>query len=76
MRSKGRGGLQAPASKSSPKPPPLVVGVDELARLLDLDRKSVYAAVRRGEIPHRKIGRKILFARSVIDRWLAGGTQP
>jgi excisionase family DNA binding protein len=53
---------------------PAVLTVDELAAFLRLDRKSVYAAVRNGEIPGgRRVGRAIRFSRDTVLRWLADG---
>jgi hypothetical protein len=39
-------------------------------RFLGLDRKTVYVAVRRRDIPHRRIGRKLLFRRALRE-WRA-----
>ena len=51
-----------------------VLTVDELAELLRVNRKTVYEAYRRGEIPGgRRIGRSIRFARSIVVAWLRGG---
>ena len=46
-----------------------VLGAAEVAGLLGVDRKTLYAAVRRREIPHKWIGRKLLFSRSVLLEW-------
>ena len=43
------------------------LSVDEVADLLGLDRKTVYASVSSGEIPSLRVGRRIL----VPTRWLA-----
>ncbi len=47
-----------------------VFTADEVADMLGLDRKSVYAAARAGEIPSRRIGRRVLFPRAAILSWL------
>lgn len=48
--------------------------VDELACLLRLNRKTVYAAVRAGEIPGvRFIGRAIRISRTTVEKWLQEG---
>ena len=47
--------------------------VDELADYLRLDRKAVYDAIRRGEIPGvRRIGKVYRISRHAVTRWLAG----
>jgi excisionase family DNA binding protein len=51
---------------------PAVLTVEEVAKLLRLGRTATYEAIRRGEIPSIKIGRKRLVATAVIDRMLLG----
>lgn len=50
----------------------LVYTADELAGLLGVDRKTVYDRAGAGEIPCKRLGRRILFSRQAIERWLAG----
>jgi excisionase family DNA binding protein len=50
---------------------PEVMTADEVAAFLRCSRKSVYDAVARHEIPHQKLGRKILFSRAALLDWLA-----
>ena len=51
-----------------------IMTVDELAALLRMDRKSVYAAIQRGEIPGvRRIGRALRIDRATVVAWLATG---
>jgi excisionase family DNA binding protein len=49
-----------------------VFSVDEVAERLGLSRNSAYEAVRKGEIPSVRIGRRILVSRVALDRLLAG----
>lgn len=52
---------------------PEVLTVDEAAALLRMDRKGVYEAIRRGQIPGvRRIGRVIRIHRGTLVAWLAG----
>lgn len=54
-------------------PHPLLT-VDELALLLRVERKTVYDAIARGEMPGvRRIGRLIRISRSAVVAWLAEG---
>jgi excisionase family DNA binding protein len=49
----------------------LVMTVAELARLLRLNRKTVYAAVSHGEIPGaRRIGHSFRVSREAVLAWL------
>lgn len=47
-----------------------VLTARQVAQLLGLDLKSVYAGVQRGEIPHRRVGRRLLFSQTAVLRWL------
>lgn len=53
-------------------PPAAILTVPEAAKLLRVGRNSLYEAIRRGEVPHRRIGRKILLSRSALMGWLEG----
>jgi excisionase family DNA binding protein len=47
-----------------------VMSADEVARMLGLNRKTVYEAASRGILPCRRIGRRCLFFRPAIVAWL------
>ena len=47
-----------------------VLTADELAELLGVNRKTIYEAASRGEIPHRRLGRRLIFERGTVLRWL------
>ncbi|MSP76968.1 MAG: DNA-binding protein [Rhodospirillaceae bacterium] len=49
-----------------------IISVDETAKLLDLGRNQVYAAVKRGEIDALRIGKRILILRAPLERMLRG----
>jgi excisionase family DNA binding protein len=55
-------------SKSEEK---LVLTVEETAEYLGLCRNGAYDAVQRGDIPHIRIGRRILVPRAALERMLA-----
>ena len=53
---------------------PDVLTADEVAALLRVDRKSIYAAVARDEVPGvLRLGRLIRFSREVVLRWVREG---
>ncbi len=53
---------------------PPFLSVDQLAEVLKINRKTVYAAIERGEIPGvRRIGNTIRIARSAIEEWFKSG---
>lgn len=47
-----------------------VMSADEVAAMLKLDRKTVYDYAGRGEIPCRRIGKRLLFSREALALWL------
>ena len=49
---------------------PEVLTADEAAGFLRIERKTLYEAVNRGEVPHRRIGRRLLFGRRALVAWL------
>lgn len=51
---------------------PETLTVREVAAFLRVDRKTVYTAVARNQIPFRRIGRKIRFHRAALALWLQG----
>jgi excisionase family DNA binding protein len=48
----------------------ITVTVDEAARMLGVNRKSLYTAIARGEVPGVvRIGRAVRIGRDAILRW-------
>jgi excisionase family DNA binding protein len=51
--------------------------VDEAARLLRMNRKTFYDAVRAGEVPGVvRLGRSIRIGRDALLRWMEGNGSP
>jgi excisionase family DNA binding protein len=48
-----------------------VLNTDEVAELLGVGRNSVYEAAGRGELPHRRMGKRLLFSRAAVLDWLS-----
>ena len=46
--------------------------VDEFAKILGIGRGTAYAAIKRGEIPHLRIGRRIVIPVQVVENLLSG----
>lgn len=57
----------------APKPPeaPLIYTVPEVCAILSLGKNSVYAAIKRGEIPSIKLGGRIAIPKPAFDQMLA-----
>ena len=47
-----------------------ILRAEEVAEWFDVDRKSVYNAVARGDIPHQRLGKRVLFHRNALVSWL------
>jgi excisionase family DNA binding protein len=48
--------------------------VEEAAQILRISRTSAYKAVRAGEIPSVRVGRRDIVPRIALERLLAGGS--
>jgi len=48
-----------------------ILNADEVALLLGVGRNSVYEAAGRGEIPHRRLGKRLLFSRAAVLEWVS-----
>lgn len=49
---------------------PELMTAEDVAAMLGINVKTVYAGAAAGEIPARRVGRRFLFVRSVIEDWL------
>lgn len=56
--------------RAAPTIPAEVMSADETAAFLGVDRNTVYDAAGRNEIPHRRIGKRLLFSRAQLVSWL------
>jgi excisionase family DNA binding protein len=50
----------------------LTLSVEEAGKMLGLSRGLMYEAIRRGEIPSIRVGRRILIPRAALYRMLKG----
>lgn len=49
-----------------------VMTAEETAVFLRLQLNTVYDFAGRGVIPHRRVGKRLLFSRSALVAWLGG----
>lgn len=49
----------------------LVLNVKEVSLLLGLAKNSIYSGILAGEIPHVKVGKRILIPRAALEKLLA-----
>lgn len=57
---------------TAPKLETAVYTVEEVAQLLRIGRSSAYEAVRRGQIPALRLGRRLRVPRSALEQLLRG----
>lgn len=48
----------------------LTISVEETAQLLGIGRTAAYEAARRGELPTRRIGKRIVIPVALLLNWL------
>lgn len=53
----------------------LTLSVEEAASVLGLGRTAAYEAARRGEIPCRKLGRRVIVPVPALLEWLGASMQ-
>ena len=46
--------------------------VDEFAKIIGIGRGTAYGAIKRGEIPHIRVGRRIVIPLQIVENLLAG----
>ena len=46
-----------------------ILTASEVANLLCVNRKTIYEAAQRNEIPHRRLGRRLIFERGSVLAW-------
>jgi excisionase family DNA binding protein len=51
-----------------------VISADEAATMLGVSRWTLYSAANRREVPHRRLGRRMLFSRRALLLWLEGAS--
>ena len=54
----------------------IVYTPDELVSKLGLPRHQVFRALRSGDIPARRVGRRYLVSKVGLERWLEAGRLP
>ena len=47
-----------------------MLSADDVAEMLGVNRKTVYEYATKGEIPCKRLGRRLLFYRPTILSWL------
>ena len=48
-----------------------VLNVKEVSEILGISKSLTYDLVKQGEIPHKKLGRRIIIPNKEFESWLA-----
>jgi excisionase family DNA binding protein len=52
---------------------PPVLTVEEASRFLRVNNKTLYAGVSSGEVPGRRIGKRVVILRDALLKWMSSG---
>lgn len=52
------------------QPRPIAIKAHQAAKLLGISRRTVQLLAKRGEIPHRRIGKLYLFSPIALQEWM------
>lgn len=50
---------------------PLLLSMAQAARAINVCERTVWTLVNDGELPHIRVGRRVLISWSAIERWIA-----
>lgn len=65
-----------PLPGSSTAEPPPSMSATELAALIGVSPSTVYAMAARREVPHHRVGSRVVFSRTDIEAWWAAYAVP
>jgi excisionase family DNA binding protein len=55
---------------------PEVMNAEEACIFLRISKWALYDAATRGEVPHQRIGRRLVFSRQALLQWLGCNASP
>ena len=48
--------------------------VDDMAKLLDVTKVTIWRMIKRGEVPYTRKGKRYYFPRPIIEKWIKDTT--
>lgn len=54
----------------------MALSIDDVAKLLGVGRSSIYEGIRRGQLPSRRLGRRLLIPVPCLLSWLGFADSP
>ena len=52
-------------------PPSLLLSIKDAATALGICERTVWALVKKRQLPHLRVGRRLLFSRAALEAWIA-----
>lgn len=52
-------------------PPSLLLSIKDAAAALGICERTVWTLVKERQLPHLRVGRRLLFSRAVLEAWIA-----
>jgi len=75
-RGKGKGKTaQMKQNTTTGNERPTYLSVEDFAREIGISRQAAYAGLRRGEIPHIRLGKRFILPKTAIAEWLRTASQ-
>lgn len=62
------------SAKNPAEAEPLAIDIDDASRLLRLSPRTVHKLTRNHELPHIRVGRRVLYTVAELREWLASRT--
>lgn len=51
----------------------MILNVRQAAKYLNVSSQTIYNYTKKGTLPHKRLGNRILFNREQLDEWVRGG---
>jgi excisionase family DNA binding protein len=56
---------------ANPQTEPLLLSLSETAKQLNICERTVWTLVHSGELPHVRVGRRVLVSRTAMESWIS-----
>jgi excisionase family DNA binding protein len=62
--------------KQRRKTMPITLNIQEAAAMLGVDRGTLRSLLRQGELPHKRLKRRVLIPKEAVEKYAYGPTRP
>ena len=53
----------------------MIISAEKAAEILGVSSWTVYEYCRQGVLPHKRLGRRVLFSKERLEDWVKGGEE-